>query len=66
MGREVRGGFRMEGTYVILMPIHVDVWQKKKKNHNIVIILQLKQINFKRRIVHRVTDNTAMQSPEIQ
>ena len=37
MGREVRGGFRMEGTYVILMPIHVDVWQKKKKkNHNIV------------------------------
>ena len=34
VGREVGGGFRMEGTYVILTPIHVNVWQKK--NHNIV------------------------------
>ena len=64
MGREVGGGFRMQGTCVILMPIHVNVWQKKSQYCK-VIILQLKQINFKRRFVHRITDNTAMQSPEI-
>ena len=27
-GREVGGGFKRVGTYVYLMPIHVDVWQK--------------------------------------
>ena len=29
VGREAGGGFRMEGT-------HPYLWQKKKKNHNIV------------------------------
>ena len=32
--REVRVGFRMEGTHVCLWPIHSDVWQKKKKKKN--------------------------------
>ena len=30
VGREVREGFRKEGTHVCLWPIHVDIWQKKK------------------------------------
>jgi len=41
------------------------MYGKKKSQYCKVIILQLKQINFKRRIVHRITDNTATQSPEI-
>lgn len=28
VGKDVRGGFRMEGTQVCLWPIHIDVWQK--------------------------------------
>ena len=28
MGREMRGRFKSEGTYVYLWRIHVDVWQK--------------------------------------
>ena len=39
--REVRGGFRMEGIYVYLGPIHIDVWQKPSQYCK-VIILQLK------------------------
>ena len=28
MGREMRGRFKREGTYIYLWLIHVDVWQK--------------------------------------
>ena len=28
MGKEAGEGFKREGTYVYLWPIHVDVWQK--------------------------------------
>ena len=31
MGREMRGGFKSEGTYVYLWLIHVDIWQKITK-----------------------------------
>ena len=33
-GREVAGGFRMEGTHVYLWPIHTDVWQKPSQHCN--------------------------------
>ena len=41
-GRSVQDG----GTHVYLWPIHADVWQK---NHNIVIILQLNKLIFKKK-----------------
>ena len=31
------GALRREGTYVYLMPIHVDVWQKPSQYCNIII-----------------------------
>ena len=34
MVREVGGRFKREGTYVYLMPIHVDVWQKPSQYCN--------------------------------
>lgn len=40
------GGEGDGGTHVYPWPIHVDVWQK---HHNIVISLQLKLINLKKR-----------------
>ena len=42
MGREVRGRFKREGTYVYLWLMHVDVWQKTTKFCK-AIILQLKK-----------------------
>jgi len=41
VGREVRGGFRREGTYVCLWLTHVNVWQKPSQYCK-VIIFQLK------------------------
>ena len=41
MGREMRGRFKREGTYVYLWLIHVDEWQKTTKFCK-TIILQLK------------------------
>ena len=41
IGREVGGRFKMEGTYVYLWLIHVDVWQKSTQFCK-AIILQLK------------------------
>ena len=43
VGREVGGGFRMEGTHVYLLLIHFDVKQKPSQ-HCKAIILQLKLI----------------------
>ena len=52
MGREVQGGFKMEGTQVYLWLIYTDVLQKPSQ-HCKVTILQLKSIiffkNFKKR-----------------
>ena len=45
MGREVRGGFKREGTRVYLWLTHADVWQKPTQYCK-GIILQLK-INLK-------------------
>ena len=39
--REVGQGFRREGSYVCLWPIHVDVWQRPA-DYCKAIILQLK------------------------
>ena len=51
MRREAGGGFRMRrGTHVYLWLIHVDVWQKPSQYCK-AIILQLKQINFKIKII---------------
>ena len=36
MVMEVGGRFKREGTYVYLMPIHVDAWQS---HHDIAMIL---------------------------
>ena len=43
-GREVREGFRMQGTHAYLWPIYDDVWQKPLQYCK-VIALQLKSIN---------------------
>ena len=40
-GREAGEGYKREGTYVYLWPIHVDAWQKSSQSCE-VIILQLK------------------------
>ena len=32
--KEAGGGFRREGTYVCLWPIHVDIWQKQSQYCN--------------------------------
>ena len=48
-GRKVGGGFWMRGTHVFPRLIHVDVWQKPPQYYK-VIILQLKQINFLKRV----------------
>ena len=34
VGREVGGGFRMEGTHICLRPIHVDTQQKPSQYCN--------------------------------
>ena len=44
-GRRREGGLRMERIHVCLWLIHIDVWQI---HHTIVIILQLKEIKFKK------------------
>ena len=36
-GREVGGGSKKEGTYVHLIPIHVDVWQKPSQYCKVMI-----------------------------
>ena len=41
MGREVGEGFKREGIYTYLWPIHVEVWQKPPQYCR-VSILQLK------------------------
>ena len=41
MGREMRGRFKTEGTYIYLWLTYVDVWQKPTKFFK-VIIFQLK------------------------
>ena len=46
MGREVRGRFKRENTYVYLWLIHADIWQKPSQYCK-AIILQLK-IKFKK------------------
>ena len=40
-GRDVGGGFRMEGMRVYLCLIHVDIWQKPSRFYK-VIALQVK------------------------
>ena len=32
VGREVEAGLKREGTYIYLMPIHIEVWQKQSHN----------------------------------
>ena len=41
MGREVGGMFNWKGTWVVLLLIHVDVWQKPTQYHK-AFIVQLK------------------------
>ena len=41
MGKEVEGRLKVEGTYIYLWLIHVDVWQKPTQYCK-AIILQLK------------------------
>ena len=36
--RKVGGGFKREGTYVYLMPIHVDAWQKPSQYYEVTIL----------------------------
>ena len=55
-GREVGGGFKRVGTYVYLMPIHVDVWQKSSQSCK-VIILEFK----KRRLLGEIPTTSHMQ-----
>ena len=38
MGKEVGGGFEREGTYVYLMPIHVDVWPDPSQYCKVIIL----------------------------
>ena len=35
---EEGGGFKREGTYVYLWPIHVDVWQKPTQYCKVIIL----------------------------
>ena len=37
MGREVGEGFKREGAYVYLWPIHVTLWQKPSQNYKVII-----------------------------
>ena len=46
-GRKMGGRFKMEGAYVYLWLIHVDVWQKTTKFCK-AIILQLKMNKVKK------------------
>ena len=39
-------GIQNMGTHVHLWLIHVNVWQKKKKNHNVVTSLPLNKYIF--------------------
>ena len=48
MGREVEGRFKKKGTYVYLLPILVDVWQKPTQYCK-AIILQLKINKLKKK-----------------
>ena len=48
MGREVGGGFRMEGTHVYIYGRFILMYGKN--HHHIVIILQLKQAKLLKKI----------------
>ena len=54
--REVEGGYKREGTYVYLRPIHVDV-QQKSSQYCKAIILQLKikyKLKKRRNVLMRI------------
>ena len=38
VGREVEAGLKREGTYIYLMPIHIEVWQKQSHNGWVIIL----------------------------
>ena len=53
MGREVRGRFKREGTYVYLWLIHADVWQKPTQFCKTIILkIKINKFNYKKLNMH--------------
>ena len=52
MGREVEGRFKKEGTYVYLLPILVDVWQKPTQYCKAGIELKINKLKKKKKRIH--------------
>ena len=51
MGREMRGRFKREGTYIYLWLIHVDVWQKPIRFCKAIIFQLINKLKKKKVVV---------------